>query len=193
MGKNEKIFNILMGMSVISWASFGIIIDIETAHISSVRISISVLNLFVGFRFLIRNRLVSQAKYSSILLSLPSFIAAGLAFKISPRTDTWPIYAELLFLCGASIAIVSFIFLGRNFSIFPSVRGIENRGPYRIVRHPAFLGEIIMITSCTIASINIAAIFIMIFSLVTIIIRIIAEEQVLKKVSAYRSYMKEVE
>src|SRR5260370_487044 len=46
-------------------------------------------------------------------------------------------------LLGTGLAIWSVMILGRCFGIFPEVRGLVQRGPYRWVRHPVYLGEII--------------------------------------------------
>jgi protein-S-isoprenylcysteine O-methyltransferase Ste14 len=43
---------------------------------------------------------------------------------------------------GTLFAVWSLATLGRCFGIFPEVRGLVLRGPYRLVRHPVYLGEI---------------------------------------------------
>jgi protein-S-isoprenylcysteine O-methyltransferase Ste14 len=34
------------------------------------------------------------------------------------------------------------LFLGRCFGVLPEARGVVRRGPYRLVRHPVYLGEL---------------------------------------------------
>jgi protein-S-isoprenylcysteine O-methyltransferase Ste14 len=44
---------------------------------------------------------------------------------------------------GTLFTIWSLATLGRAFGLFPEVRGLVLRGPYRLVRHPVYLGELI--------------------------------------------------
>ncbi len=49
--------------------------------------------------------------------------------------------AALLTFAGTAFAIVSAACLGRCFGLFPEARGLVTRGPYRLIRHPLYLGE----------------------------------------------------
>ena len=48
----------------------------------------------------------------------------------------------MLLVAGLLFAIASVAFLGRCFGVLPDVRGLVMRGPYRLVRHPLYLGEL---------------------------------------------------
>lgn len=52
---------------------------------------------------------------------------------------------------GTLFTIWSLAWLGRCFGLLPEVRGLVLRGPYRLVRHPVYLGELISAVGILIA------------------------------------------
>jgi protein-S-isoprenylcysteine O-methyltransferase Ste14 len=71
-------------------------------------------------------------------------IAAVIAFTgPSPSTPEGVVLAgDLAALAFCVWLLVSVLFLGRCFGVLPEARGLVTRGPYRLVRHPVYLGEI---------------------------------------------------
>lgn len=49
-----------------------------------------------------------------------------------------------LVIAGLIWSIVALAALGRYFGLFPEARGLVTTGPYRIVRHPLYFGEIVV-------------------------------------------------
>ena len=45
-------------------------------------------------------------------------------------------------LAGVVWLLASVLALGRCFGVLPEARGLVMRGPYRLVRHPVYLGEL---------------------------------------------------
>lgn len=84
-------------------------------------------------------------RFSGILVALGGTLIPSLLVYDSgarARVSVAPV-AVLLLLGGMLWAIWSLAALGRCFSTVPEVRGLVTRGPYRWVRHPIYLGEIV--------------------------------------------------
>jgi protein-S-isoprenylcysteine O-methyltransferase Ste14 len=70
----------------------------------------------------------------AVLLNVPPALnGSTLALEIS----------DVLVILGVGLSIYSLLFLRFNFSIMPEARKMISHGPYSIVRHPIYLGEII--------------------------------------------------
>ena len=59
---------------------------------------------------------------------------------------------DAIAVCGCLWLLASVLVLGRCFGVLPEARGLVRRGPYRLVRHPVYLGEIIALAGLTIAA-----------------------------------------
>src|SRR6478735_8770831 len=77
---------------------------------------------------------------AAALTSQLAFILIGLAG--SSGSGTLLVAGDLMLGAGLLFAIASVAFLGRCFGVLPDVRGLVTRGPYRLVRHPLYLGEL---------------------------------------------------
>ena len=53
------------------------------------------------------------------------------------------IISSVIIILGMLLSIFALLALGRNVSIIPQARKLVRHGPYRLVRHPLYLGELI--------------------------------------------------
>jgi protein-S-isoprenylcysteine O-methyltransferase Ste14 len=60
--------------------------------------------------------------------------------------------SDVLLISGLAFAIGSVAVLGRCFGVLPDVRGLVTRGPYRLVRHPLYLGELTAVLGIVLGS-----------------------------------------
>ena len=155
-----------------------------------VRALIATLHLLVGTLVLFRARIERHGSWASCLVSVPSILIAGWAVRVAPKL--WTVPALSVFLVGACLTIVSFLYLGRSFAILPAVRGTVTTGPFRIVRHPAYLGEVLMICGCCIADPRLPHLGPLAAGLPLVAFRILAEERVMSTSAAYVEYKNQV-
>jgi protein-S-isoprenylcysteine O-methyltransferase Ste14 len=72
-----------------------------------------------------------------------------------PRQETAQLLlavGDAVSVCGCVWQLASVLTLGRCFGLLPEARGLVRRGPYRVVRHPVYLGEIAALAGLTIAA-----------------------------------------
>lgn len=110
---------------------------------------------------------------------LPAFAGIRLA-PISPIWTTVGIGGELLMLW-------SLVSLGKHFGIAPADRGLVENGPYRFVRHPMYLGELLLRLALAVGRAE--ALIWLPFMLSLQILRAMREERIL---SGYAEYAQTV-
>ena len=93
---------------------------------------------------------------------------------------------------GGLVAVGSFVFLGKSFAILPAIRDVVVRGPYRLVRHPAYLGELLMVLACGLAKPAVLNFTPFLLGIPLIVVRILAEESLLNSSNDYLTYKRKV-
>jgi len=78
---------------------------------------------------------------AAALIAQLAFLLIGLVAG-SSGSGALLVAGDLMLGAGLLFAIASVAFLGRCFGVLPDVRGLVTRGPYRLVRHPLYLGEL---------------------------------------------------
>ena len=99
---------------------------------------------------------------------------------------------ELLQLAGVLLALASLATLGRSFGLVAADRGLKTRGPYRLVRHPAYAGYLVAYVGYVLenpAPLNLA---LLCLSTAFQLVRIREEEAVLGGDTGYRAYRERV-
>jgi protein-S-isoprenylcysteine O-methyltransferase Ste14 len=123
-----------------------------------------------------RNYLYTILGFSSPLLLQPT-----------PRGGPLVVGAPLEFV-GLALVVASFLSLNRSFGLAPENRGIKTGGVYRLVRHPMYLGYILANAGYAFDNASTFNLFILTISVLFLLLRLRAEEQLLQQDRAYRSY-----
>ncbi len=99
---------------------------------------------------------------------------------VEDTTSTEALFASsAVVIIGTVWTIWSLAALGRCFGLFPEARGLVTRGPYQLVRHPVYLGEIVSAVGLLLAKPNVVIVLIFAVFVALQYWRIVYEEQAL--------------
>jgi protein-S-isoprenylcysteine O-methyltransferase Ste14 len=105
---------------------------------------------------------------------------------VIPYSHTAPWYLLIPGLAGYGMCLWALVTLGPRFGIAPADRGLRARGPYRFLRHPMYLGELVFRLALVFASSNILVAGILAVALAVIQIwRILREEALIQGYACY--------
>jgi len=184
----DRALDVLAALSVAGWGVSVLVHDHGPPW--SARIAIAALDLSVALLFLARGAAIAHADPVDVLATLPSIVIGALAVELAPAR--WPIACELAFATGAALAIASLATLGRSFAILPARRELVIRGPYRLVRHPAYACELAMTVAAGAAIAWWAALVAAALTGLSLAPRIAREERALATDPRWREYASRV-
>jgi protein-S-isoprenylcysteine O-methyltransferase Ste14 len=109
--------------------------------------------LFVLFYLLRRPAaLTTDSLFVKSVAIVATFTPLALPALGRPLSDHGIVlFADLVTIVGMIITVCSLGALGRSIGIIPQARSLVRTGPYRIVRHPVYLGELISVLGIVIA------------------------------------------
>lgn len=156
------------------------------------RVVLASLHFIVGVLVWSRAPLQRGGSKLACVAALPGVIAGGGVFLLAPDPERWSSLAQVVFGIGGMFTVVSLCFLGRSFAILPAIRSIIVRGPYRVIRHPVYAGELVMVVGCCLSLSNWLMVGAFALTLALVCLRIHAEERELLREDAYQRYAQQV-
>lgn len=187
MKATERAFNYALGLSVLSWSLLGLL-----QPLCPTRVAISALNAVVGVLLIVRSPLVRSGSIKAICFALPGVVVAGIALKLTAPLESWTWIAQALFCAGVALTIAAFLWLGKSFAILPALRTIVSNGPYRLIRHPAYAGELMMVSACVVAEPTLYTAAALVVAIPLVLLRIVVEERLLGGDTMYTEYTETV-
>jgi protein-S-isoprenylcysteine O-methyltransferase Ste14 len=184
--------DVALGLSIASWGVIGLWRAAPEERLCVARLTLTALDLVVGVLVLRRAPLIVRARWLELAAGVPSFLAGGVAMSLARPLSAWPPLAAALFALGGAGVLASLVALGRCFAILPGARGVVARGPYRLVRHPAYLCEIVMLGGAALALGLPLGPALLVAGALLVALRIAAEESPLRQLEAYRTYVARV-
>ena len=187
---SQRIVDLSIGISVLGWATAGTWSNLGQRPVA-VLLATSLLHFIVGVLFLVRSHAEIQGDLRTCLIAIPAVLVGGWVFRFAP--NHWNVPAQVLFVIGGGLAILSFAFLGRCFAILPAIRGTVTRGPFSFIRHPAYLGELAMVAACVLAvPPHWGQPIVLVLASMLFVARISVEERLLLTDDAYQNYCRKV-
>ena len=123
---------------------------------------------------------------------LVAFGVVGLSNLLQSQAGSYSPFGLVAFpvqAVGGALLIVSLLSLGRSFGLVPANRGIKTRGSYRVVRHPIYAAELILLGGILMESPSALGATLFLSVLLGQIYRVLAEERLLKRDPLYREYL----
>jgi protein-S-isoprenylcysteine O-methyltransferase Ste14 len=92
-------------------------------------------------------KLHSKGLYARLVALAGTWVSVGIVqLPPQPLTSLGSFASILLIIAGTTFATCAVLALARSISIMPEARALVTRGPYSIIRHPLYLGEIVATT-----------------------------------------------
>jgi protein-S-isoprenylcysteine O-methyltransferase Ste14 len=117
---------------------------------------------------------------------------AGTAFPLLVRPGGTPIIPVVictsLMFAGLALSVISKLYLNRSFGLVAANRGIKIGGPYRIVRHPMYLGYFINQLGFLGVGFSLVNLGIYLLAWACQLVRVHEEEAVLQQDVSYRQF-----
>ena len=130
--------------------------------------------------------------------SLPSSAAVVIAYAYPyaqviylrwvPGEPAWPAGGLVLVTLAAFLSIASLLSIGRLFGVFPALRGLATRGPYRLVRHPMYLAYMLADIGYNLQEWNFGTALMVMAGWISLGYRVHAEERVLSQSTGWSTF-----
>jgi protein-S-isoprenylcysteine O-methyltransferase Ste14 len=109
-----------------------------------------------------------------------------------PGEPAWSAAGLPLVTLAACLSLSSLLSLGRRFGVFPALRGLMTKGPYRLVRHPMYLAYMIADIGYNLQEWNFGTALMVIAGWASLLYRIQAEERILSQNAGWPNYVASV-
>jgi protein-S-isoprenylcysteine O-methyltransferase Ste14 len=121
---------------------------------------------------------------------LVAFAGAALPLLVRPGgVDLVPtLVSSTLMTCGLALSVTSKLYLNRSFGLVAANRGVKVGGPYRLVRHPMYLGYIITQSGFLLGNFDWMNLAIYSAAWTFQVLRVREEESVLRQDPAYQDF-----
>lgn len=156
--RKAKLYDLAAAIPLVAWFALVIVaslyritqmldaqVDIlETCHLLA---KVALLNILILLVFLRRSALRKARGLLPSGAGIVGVLLPSLFVALPPAnlSQAMTMFSSATILLGIISSILIACWLGRSFSILPQARALVTEGPYRIVRHPLYLAELIVV------------------------------------------------
>jgi len=148
--------------------------------------------LVLGIALTRRSPVVQDLSLSSIASVVVAYAypyAQVMYLRWVPGDPAWPTGGLVLVTLAACLSLASLFSLGKRFGVFPALRGLATRGPYRLVRHPMYLAYVLADIGYNLQEWNFGTALLVITGWASLLYRIHAEERILSQDAGWSAYI----
>jgi len=131
-----------------------------------------------------RRRQAGEARWQH---KVGAWISALLPLALRIHHET--LVGQIITVLGLLIALWAMWTLGRSFGVAPADRGLVREGPYRWLRHPMYLGELVALSGADLGNPTPWNSLVLLILLITLLLRIQWEETA---ITGYAIYIDQV-
>ena len=106
-----------------------------------------------------------------------------------PGNPAWPAGGLALVTVAACLNFASLLSLGKWFGVWPALRGLATKGPYRLVRHPMYLAYMLADIGYNLQEWNLGTALMVTAGWVSLFYRIRVEERILSQDAGWSTYV----
>ncbi len=122
------------------------------------------------------------------LITMLSSVGPPLVRPLPTPAGRGDVVTAVVSAIGLGFVVVSKITLGRSFGLVPANRGIVSSGPYRLVRHPIYLGYLVTHVAFLVANPLAWNLCVLAAADTALLVRAVYEERTLEHDAAYVTY-----
>ncbi|MHB8383915.1 MAG: methyltransferase family protein [Candidatus Binataceae bacterium] len=146
-------------------------------------------SILVGLLILVRRPTINYDAGWQSLVSNAGAMITPLLMRTGAPIGGWPgRVAVVIELAGVIMAQSARIWMGRRFGVLPANRGVIAGGPFRFVRHPIYLGWLMLGWGYALCYPRWSNLVLMTITILLTIWRINLEEDLLARDPGYRAY-----
>ena len=118
--------------------------------------------------------------------------AIGVLYAYGFETPSETVQGNALVFAGCLLCLSASGWLGRSYGVLPSLRVLQTRGPYRIVRHPIYAAYLLMDLGLVVNAPTSRNLAVIVTGASCYVWRIVIEERVLAQSPLHRFYTHDV-